>query len=157
MNPLISMLEEIPDPRSRSSVCRYTVGEIVFLTLCGILAGETDLVAIAEWGEYHLPWLKNYQQYRSGVPSHDTLGRVLGMIKPGFCSSGFFHDHGRDPGRFAGVYSPAHATAPHCRGRQGVVWFAHRHRPRSHAARDACLGCRIEETGGVALGRHQDQ
>ena len=81
MAPLSVLLSEIEDPRSREGL--YTVGEIVFLTMSAILSGEKDMCAIAEWGEGNEDWLKTYLPYANGTPSHDTLGRVLGRIRPG--------------------------------------------------------------------------
>lgn len=82
-------LSQIEDPRAREGI--YTVGEIVFLVMAGVLAGQGDLVSIAQWGVFNEDWLRRYLPYANGTPSHDTLGRVLGRIKPG-CVQAVFSD-----------------------------------------------------------------
>ena len=77
---IASLLAEIPDPRSRDGL--YTVGEIVLLVLSGMCAGLKDLTWISAWGEANIEWLRTYLEYPNGIPSHDTIGRVLGRIKP---------------------------------------------------------------------------
>lgn len=84
-NPLMNLIDRLaalPDPRRRLTTCSYSVAEIVFLTLCGTLAGQHDLVAVESWGEESLDWLRQYLPYTQGIPSHDTLGRVLGQLDP---------------------------------------------------------------------------
>lgn len=80
MEAWIERLNAVEDPRSREGL--HSVGEILFLVLTGVLAGESSLVGIAEWGEENIEWLQKTLPYAHGTASHDTLGRVLGMIRP---------------------------------------------------------------------------
>ncbi len=58
------------------------IHEIVFLIFCGTLQRLYELTDIQEWGEENLEWLRKYSPFNNGIPSHDTLGRVLSMFKP---------------------------------------------------------------------------
>jgi predicted transposase YbfD/YdcC len=60
----------------------YPLPEILLLLLCATLAGADDLVEIELWGKQQLAFLRRFQPYRHGTPSHDTLGAVLGGLDP---------------------------------------------------------------------------
>lgn len=46
------------------------------------MSGVNHLTAIEEFGNAKLEWLRQFLPYDNGVPSHDTLGRVLGRLNP---------------------------------------------------------------------------
>lgn len=46
------------------------------------MSGVNHLTAIEEFGNAKLEWLRQFLHYDNGVPSHDTLGRVLGRLNP---------------------------------------------------------------------------
>jgi len=72
---------ELPDPRvvGRTS---HRLLDILFLTLCAVVCGMDDEEAIEEWGEVRLDWLRRFVPLENGIPSHDTIGRVLAALKP---------------------------------------------------------------------------
>jgi len=37
---------------------------------------------MGDFGNAKLEWLRQFLPYENGIPSHDTLGRVLGMLNP---------------------------------------------------------------------------
>ncbi len=43
MNPMLSFLEEIPDPRGQCNARRYLVVEMLAIALCALLSGATPL------------------------------------------------------------------------------------------------------------------
>ncbi|GAA2969519.1 hypothetical protein GCM10010446_63620 [Streptomyces enissocaesilis] len=45
---LLERLAEVPDPRDRRGV-RHTLGTVLALTACAVLAGARSLLAVAEW------------------------------------------------------------------------------------------------------------
>ena len=77
--PFDSLLDEIEDDRNPILV-RYPLKEVLFLILVGTLCGCDKLTMISIFGEEKLEWFRRYYPYKQGIPSHDTLGRVLGMI-----------------------------------------------------------------------------
>lgn len=71
----------LPDPRvvGRTS---HGLLDILFLTLCGVVAGMDDWEAIEEWGLARLDWLRQFVPLENGIPSHDTLARVFAALEP---------------------------------------------------------------------------
>ena len=79
--PLVDSFAEIEDSRcSRNTL--YPIEEIVLLAICGAISGADDFVALEEFGESKLEWLRGLLPYERGIPSHDTLGRVFGQTDP---------------------------------------------------------------------------
>jgi predicted transposase YbfD/YdcC len=79
--PLIDSFTEIEDSRCARNTL-YPIEEILLLAVCGAVSGADDFVALEEFGESKLGWLRGFLPYERGVPSHDTLGRVFGQIEP---------------------------------------------------------------------------
>ncbi len=68
----------LEDPRTRQ--CCYPLQEILLLALCAVLSGADDWVMICLWGNQKLEWLRKFLPFKNGIPSHDTLGRVFGLL-----------------------------------------------------------------------------
>ena len=67
---------------------RYSLNEILFLTLAAAISGVTDWDEMAEFGRYKLDWLRKFFAYKNGTPSHDTLNRIYSSLDPKqFCDS----------------------------------------------------------------------
>ena len=79
--PLIDSFTEIEDSRCARNTL-YPIEEILLLAVCGAISGADDFVALEEFGESKLDWLRGFLSYERGIPSHDTLGRVFGQIEP---------------------------------------------------------------------------
>ena len=54
--------------------------DIVALTLFAIMSGAQTFEEIEDFGELHMTWLKQYLSLPNGIPSHDTIRRVLGFL-----------------------------------------------------------------------------
>jgi predicted transposase YbfD/YdcC len=78
---LLDRFSVLQDPRQQAKVL-YPLPEILLLLLCATLAGADDLVEIELWGKQQLAFLRRFQPYRHGIPSHDTLGAVLAALDP---------------------------------------------------------------------------
>jgi len=46
------------------------------------LADADDWVEIAMFAEAHQDYLRQYIELKNGVPSHDTINRVMGLVSP---------------------------------------------------------------------------
>ena len=77
---LIDSFAEIEDSRCARNTL-YPIEEILLLSICGAISGADDFVALEEFGESKLDWLRGFLPFKRGVPSHDTLGRVFGQIE----------------------------------------------------------------------------
>jgi predicted transposase YbfD/YdcC len=53
---------------------RYTLQELLFLTLSSVVSGCNTWESISEFGNLKIDWFKKYFPYKYGIPSHDTLG-----------------------------------------------------------------------------------
>lgn len=72
---------DLPDPRVEGRTL-HRLFDVLLLTLCGVICGMDDEEAIEEWGEARLDWLRQFVPLENGVPSHDTIGRVLAALNP---------------------------------------------------------------------------
>lgn len=63
---------------------KHLISEILVIALCAICSGVQTVFEIGEFAEVKQDWLKNEVGLllENGVPSHDTIGRVLAMINP---------------------------------------------------------------------------
>ena len=71
--------DRMPDPR-RAHGRRHALTDIFALTLCAVVAGADDFVAVEAFGKARLDWLRRFVPLAGGVPSHDTLSRVFALI-----------------------------------------------------------------------------
>jgi predicted transposase YbfD/YdcC len=85
---LLDHFAVLDDPRQQAKVL-YPLPEIVLLLLCATLAGADDFVEIALWGRQNLAFLRRFQPYAHGIPSHDTVGEVIRVLDPGLFKACF--------------------------------------------------------------------
>jgi predicted transposase YbfD/YdcC len=76
---IIEIFRPVPDPRIDRTK-RYDLIEIIFLTICAVLSGFETWEEIEDFGNEKLAWLQKYLPYEQGIPSHDTINRVMSMI-----------------------------------------------------------------------------
>ena len=78
---IISCFEELPDPRSSINRLHLLV-DVIVISICGVVAGADGPVAIEEWAHAKKEWLGKHLRLPHGIPSHDTIGRVLDALPP---------------------------------------------------------------------------
>jgi predicted transposase YbfD/YdcC len=78
---LIALFAELKDPRIDRTK-HYPLEEVLFLVLAAVISGVNHLTQIQFFGETKLDWFRTILPYRNGIPSHDTIGRVLGKLDP---------------------------------------------------------------------------
>jgi predicted transposase YbfD/YdcC len=78
---LLDHFGEIGDPREAAKV-KYPLPEVLFLVVCASLAGCDDYDEIADWGDHHIGFLRQYAEYHFGTPKEDWLRVVLNRIDP---------------------------------------------------------------------------
>ncbi|MGB1216982.1 MAG: ISAs1 family transposase [Saprospiraceae bacterium] len=76
---LISKFDECDDYRDPNRI-DYTLAEILFLTFCSLVSGSESYQEISDFGYSKLEWLRKFLPFENGIPSHDTIGRVLGIL-----------------------------------------------------------------------------
>lgn len=78
---LTDVFVSIADPRQAKKV-HHDLVEVLVVAVCGVLVGADTFVEIEAWANARLAWLRQYLKLEHGIPSHDTLGRLFGLIKP---------------------------------------------------------------------------
>ena len=76
---LICKFNECDDYRDPLRI-DYTLSEILFITFCSLTAGCESYQEISDFGHSKLMWLRKFLPFENGIPSHDTIGRALGML-----------------------------------------------------------------------------
>jgi predicted transposase YbfD/YdcC len=78
---LIECLAEVNDPRIER--CRqHKLIDILFIAVCATICGADGFTEMEEFGRAKEAWLRQFVELPNGIPSHDTMGRVLARIKP---------------------------------------------------------------------------
>jgi predicted transposase YbfD/YdcC len=71
----------LKDPRRiNKGNIRHSLNEVLFVLISATISGCVGLESIKLFGTQHLDWLRKFFPYKKGVPSHDTLGRVLACL-----------------------------------------------------------------------------
>jgi len=52
------------------------------ICICGVLSGCDGPIAIGEWAKSKSVWLRQHLGLPNGIPSHDTIGRLLMALRP---------------------------------------------------------------------------
>ena len=81
MTDLLNKLEYISDPRQQNKV-KHSIKDIVGIVLFATLANANEWTEIEDFAVEHQSFLKQYFELPNGIPSHDTLSRVMGYINP---------------------------------------------------------------------------
>src|SRR3990167_8983563 len=74
---LIRVLEKIQDPRKPSCNFQYSLTSIVFIVIVSYLCGADDWPVIADVAESMKPWIAQFVDLSSGIPSAHTFERVF--------------------------------------------------------------------------------
>lgn len=69
------------DPRAAHSILHKLI-DILIITICAVISGADDFVAIAEYGKEKQEWLKTFLELANGIPSVDTFERLFARLKP---------------------------------------------------------------------------
>lgn len=67
------------DPRQAKKV-EHDLVELLVVAVCTVLSGADTFVAIEESAKETVEWLRKYLKLESGIPCHDTFGRVFAAI-----------------------------------------------------------------------------
>ena len=69
---------DLEDPRTRRSP--HSLMELLLTAICGVLCGADSWAGVALWGQAKLSWLRQFLPFANGIASHDTFGRVFGLL-----------------------------------------------------------------------------
>ena len=79
-NVFVECFGNLEDKRYKNK--RHAMLDIIGLSIFGILAGMTDFIEFHEFACAHESWFKRYLSLPHGIPSHDTMERVIANLAP---------------------------------------------------------------------------
>lgn len=85
---LADVFVSIEDPRQMAKV-KHDLVELLVVAVNAVLVGADTFQEIELWAEEKLEWLRGYLLLAHGIPSHDTFGRIFGLIDPEQFESAF--------------------------------------------------------------------
>lgn len=85
---LAEAFAEIPDPRVAGR-SKHDLVEMLVVTVCALLCGVDDFVGIEAWAKERIDWLRRFLKLDGGVASHDTFGRLFGLLDRRAVETGF--------------------------------------------------------------------
>ncbi len=80
-NTILQHMSSLPDPRVNRTLL-HPLASVLVVVICAVICGAETFVAIELWGRARLPWLQTFLDLPHGIPSHDTIGRILGALDP---------------------------------------------------------------------------
>jgi len=78
---ILEYFSPLEDPRSTINR-RHLLGDLIVISICAVIAGADGPQAIGVWALSNAEWLKQHLALPFGIPSHDTIGRLLAVLKP---------------------------------------------------------------------------
>ncbi len=75
---IIDHFMELDDPRLNRKK-EHLLIDIVTITICAVICGADDWVAISQFGVARESWFKTFLKLPNGIASHDTFGRVFSL------------------------------------------------------------------------------
>lgn len=78
---ILEHFREMPDPRSKINRLHDLV-DVIVISVLAVIANADGPAAIAEWAELNWRLLRRWLRLPNGLPSHDTIGRVLEALQP---------------------------------------------------------------------------
>src|SRR5665647_15148 len=80
MNEIIIYIEEIINDGRQQSKVRHKMSDIIGIVLFAMLANANEWEEMAGFAKEYENFLRKYLTLENGIPSHDTIRRVFGMI-----------------------------------------------------------------------------
>ena len=87
--PLMSVFDELPDPRRETENKLHRLTDILAITTCAVIGGAETWEAIAEYGRTKADFFRRFLTLDNGIPSADTFGRVFAKLAPGAFAQAF--------------------------------------------------------------------
>lgn len=76
-------IANLNDPRrTTKGNMLHDFGDILFLVLSSALCGMKDWDSIEIFGTSQIAWLRKFRKFENGIPSHDTINRVISALNP---------------------------------------------------------------------------
>jgi len=81
VDSILQEFGELDDPRSTINR-HHLLGDLIVISIMAVIAGADGPLAIGAWAENNEEWLNERLELPNGIPSHDTIGRLLAALNP---------------------------------------------------------------------------
>ena len=81
INDIITIIKKQEDTRYQPNV-KHKIEDIILITLFAVLAKCNEWTEIESFARKKEKWLKQYLELPNGIPSHDTIQRVISILNP---------------------------------------------------------------------------
>jgi len=81
LNSIVQHFESLPDPRHTRNR-RHLLGDVLVISVCGVIVGCTGPAAIHRWAKAKDDWLGQVLALPNGIPSRDCIRRILSALRP---------------------------------------------------------------------------
>ena len=81
LRSLATHFASLEDPRQERTR-KHNLLDIIAITICAVICGADSWVAVERYGLAKYDWLARFLKLPSGIPSHDTFGRVFAALLP---------------------------------------------------------------------------
>ena len=81
LNDIVIITKNLDDTREQYKI-KHNMSDIVVITLLAIIANANTWNEIHCFALSHEAWLKTFLELPSGIPSHDTIQRVIAIVDP---------------------------------------------------------------------------
>lgn len=68
--------------RTKGGNIRHSLSEILFVVFASVLCGYQDWEMMELFAKEQIDWFRKYYAYKRGIPSHDTIERLMASINP---------------------------------------------------------------------------
>lgn len=78
---ILDYFRPLEDPRTTINR-KHLLGDLIVISICAVIAGADGPKAIGIWALSNQAWLLQQLELPHGIPSHDTIGRLLALLRP---------------------------------------------------------------------------
>jgi predicted transposase YbfD/YdcC len=71
---------DLPDPRACNVI--HKLNDILTIAICAVICGANGWVEVEQFGVARAVWFGTFLDLPSGIPSHDTFGRLFAQLNP---------------------------------------------------------------------------
>ena len=76
---LMEAFADLPDPRVAGR-SKHDLVEMMVVTVCSLVYGVDEFTGVEAWENERIDWLRRSLKLENGIPSHDTFGRLFGLL-----------------------------------------------------------------------------
>jgi predicted transposase YbfD/YdcC len=76
----LRFFKDMPDPRGCNKL--HNFGDLLVIAVLAIICGADGWAQVALFARSKCKWLETFLELPSGIPSHDTFGRVFALMDP---------------------------------------------------------------------------